>query len=311
MKNYLLLICLLLFTGSLSAQLSQAVTPDNPDNQSNTANFPNTSLEVNLHPITDYVGPQPFSLKLTQGNQDDRIFKLTFDLTIGGPQNPDNDFRWTANQIYEALDNELVPSSCGKWHYFDNISVAPENTLNNDDLDHQFEVSFTIHHYDGLASKDGFMDPCGWWKGKGDIVHEMDVDSDKDDIITEDEGCGNCNAETDNVEGADDNGNEEELDEDSDTAPGEDCEQDANQRLAKEDFNVILYPNPTSGQLNIEVSKEVHSMKIYDCNSRLVSEFMVDSYDQIDISSLAIGIYKLQTTFESGVVKTDRIVLIK
>lgn len=52
-----------------------------------------------------------------------------------------------------------------------------------------------------------------------------------------------------------------------------------------------FYPNPTQGQLNVQVEKGVHSLRIYDLNGKLKMEKYIDGVQQIDLSALSAGIY--------------------
>lgn len=66
-----------------------------------------------------------------------------------------------------------------------------------------------------------------------------------------------------------------------------------------------LYPNPTSSILNIESDLEIKNSQIYNQIGQMVLETKSKT---IDLSSLTTGIYLIQTQFENGTFRTERIV---
>jgi len=306
MKNYLILIFLILWTSSLSAQLFQVVEDTDTEIY---GIFSNSKLEITIQPITSYWSPQAFKLKLSQGYQDDRIHKIHFYLKLGNSENPYNDFRWTANQLYQELAEVLIADNYGVLHFFENVNVIPQNTLDNDAKDTSFSISFTVNHFDGMEERPGFAPPSPVQvksSGRGDIETEIDVGrGDPTD------GCGNCGGGFVDTNATNENGDEGTLPDDDDDGEGDVCFPGTGGRLSAQNFNTHLYPNPTTGQIEISVNAEVRSMQIFDANSRLVAEYSPESYILIDMSSFPVGIYQLHTTFKSGSVQTDKIVLIR
>ena len=77
--------------------------------------------------------------------------------------------------------------------------------------------------------------------------------------------------------------------------------------------NVLVYPNPTSTTLFIDLEYEQASqIHIIDATGRILKrEILVSGSNTIDVSSLPSGTYRLKVisnegTFYSGFVKLDR-----
>ncbi len=69
------------------------------------------------------------------------------------------------------------------------------------------------------------------------------------------------------------------------------------------DFNLIIYPIPTSGRINIESnSKEITSFSIYDMNGVAVVPNMIinDSNTSIDLGNIPSGQYIIETEIENN-----------
>ena len=80
--------------------------------------------------------------------------------------------------------------------------------------------------------------------------------------------------------------------------------------IEKEDGKIILYPNPTSDNLNIyiENADDYDMIKIVNINGELVYEQLVsESLNRVSTANFAKGIYFVQIYSENGIV-TEKIV---
>ncbi len=68
---------------------------------------------------------------------------------------------------------------------------------------------------------------------------------------------------------------------------------------------VTLYPNPTSGILNIHSEKEVQNLVIFDLNGKKINE---QKSSRIDVSFLPKGVYIVQIKLLNGKVETKKLV---
>lgn len=68
---------------------------------------------------------------------------------------------------------------------------------------------------------------------------------------------------------------------------------------------ISLYPNPTSGILNIESKSEIRNVALFDLSGRKISEF---NSSQINISSLPKGIYLIKISTKDGKTTTKKVV---
>ena len=69
--------------------------------------------------------------------------------------------------------------------------------------------------------------------------------------------------------------------------------------------DVVVYPNPTSSILNINLDEEIEKIDIYSLLGRKVG---TSTNTQMDISNLANGIYLLSIETKNGKIGTKRIV---
>jgi hypothetical protein len=65
------------------------------------------------------------------------------------------------------------------------------------------------------------------------------------------------------------------------------------------DFTITVFPNPTSGILNIESNELINRIELFDMLGKLVMTY--GSEKQIDISNLQSGLYLIRFTSENGV----------
>ena len=75
------------------------------------------------------------------------------------------------------------------------------------------------------------------------------------------------------------------------------------------DNNVKVYPNPTSGTLNIESVSNIKELHVYSIYGSLVSVVKVNSKQQsVDVSNYATGTYMVQLHTDTGVI-TKRVII--
>jgi len=87
-----------------------------------------------------------------------------------------------------------------------------------------------------------------------------------------------------------------------------------NQRIENNDF--LLYPNPTSGKLNInnKGQEDKFFIKIFDLSGKTVfHEFLENSYNtgNIDISHLNAGIYSYIIFSDNGILQNEKLIISK
>ncbi|WP_313101780.1 T9SS type A sorting domain-containing protein [Epilithonimonas sp.] len=76
--------------------------------------------------------------------------------------------------------------------------------------------------------------------------------------------------------------------------------------LATSDINktkTSLYPNPTPGKVNINSSKTVKSIEVYNTGGRLISRG-----NNIDLTSVTNGVYPVKIYYTDGTVSTDKVI---
>lgn len=69
--------------------------------------------------------------------------------------------------------------------------------------------------------------------------------------------------------------------------------------------NFKLYPNPTSGIINIQANQEIKNIHIYNHLGQLVSQ---QKLSQVDLSNLSSGIYMIRVDFENGQTAIQKVV---
>jgi plastocyanin len=78
-----------------------------------------------------------------------------------------------------------------------------------------------------------------------------------------------------------------------------------------EALSVLIYPNPTSNSLTIDLANLTGVdtiIKIYDSSGKLVLEKMSSSTQQIDLSAYAKGLYTLELANSDKVIRTQVVV---
>lgn len=81
--------------------------------------------------------------------------------------------------------------------------------------------------------------------------------------------------------------------------------------LSTDDFNVLsfnVYPNPTTGIINVETTEQLSAYTIYDATGRVVRERMFDSSNQINLENTSNGVYFIRITTVEGNAGTVKVV---
>lgn len=75
-----------------------------------------------------------------------------------------------------------------------------------------------------------------------------------------------------------------------------------------EDVAISVYPNPTSGLINIEAKSNIKSVQLFDIQGRLLqTKLQNDTATSIDISDKSQGVYFVKITSENGI-KVEKII---
>src|SRR5690554_2119801 len=81
--------------------------------------------------------------------------------------------------------------------------------------------------------------------------------------------------------------------------------------LSTDDFNALsfnVYPNPTTGIINVETTEQLSSYTIYDATGRMVRENRFDSNNQINLENVNNGIYFIRIVTVEGNAGTVKVV---
>lgn len=81
--------------------------------------------------------------------------------------------------------------------------------------------------------------------------------------------------------------------------------------LSTENFNSLsfnVYPNPTTGIVNVETIEQLSSYTIYDATGRMVRERMFDSSNQINLENTSNGVYFIRIVTVEGNAGTVKVV---
>jgi hypothetical protein len=71
----------------------------------------------------------------------------------------------------------------------------------------------------------------------------------------------------------------------------------------------VIYPNPTTGIINVRASENIKSISVFDILGKQISNKDIHSNDtQIDITNYNAGIYYLKIFSENGVLETKKII---
>ena len=91
--------------------------------------------------------------------------------------------------------------------------------------------------------------------------------------------------------------------------------QDTNDFVGISDYsiptaNIIVYPNPTSGQLTVSSSEAIRNITIYDLSGRLVESVDVNADMQVNlnVARLNSGVYFIKTQLENQQTKTSKFI---
>lgn len=72
--------------------------------------------------------------------------------------------------------------------------------------------------------------------------------------------------------------------------------------------DISVYPNPTSGLVNIVVNNTVY-LQVYDAQGRLMKEAqLTGSFNELDLSDVNRGVYILHFRSEGNIINTIRII---
>src|SRR5690554_5547018 len=81
--------------------------------------------------------------------------------------------------------------------------------------------------------------------------------------------------------------------------------------LSTENFNSLsfnVYPNPTTGIINVETTEQLSAYTIYDATGRLVRQSMFDSSNQINLENTSNGVYFIRIVTVEGNAGTVKVV---
>jgi hypothetical protein len=77
----------------------------------------------------------------------------------------------------------------------------------------------------------------------------------------------------------------------------------------KENFNISVFPNPTTHYINVESDKP-SDLKIYDLNGKEVLNTKINKTKKVDLTQLSPGTYFLKFIQENLNVKTIKIIIL-
>ncbi|PJR03123.1 T9SS type A sorting domain-containing protein [Avrilella dinanensis] len=81
--------------------------------------------------------------------------------------------------------------------------------------------------------------------------------------------------------------------------------------LSTDDFNALsfnVYPNPTTGIINVETTEQLSAYTIYDATGRKVRERMFDGSNQINLENTSNGVYFIRIVTVEGNAGTVKVV---
>src|SRR5690606_22361831 len=81
--------------------------------------------------------------------------------------------------------------------------------------------------------------------------------------------------------------------------------------LSTDDFNALsfnVYPNPTTGVINVETTEQLSAYTIYDATGRMVRERMFDGSNQINLENTSNGVYFIRIITVEGNAGTVKVV---
>src|SRR5690606_320700 len=81
--------------------------------------------------------------------------------------------------------------------------------------------------------------------------------------------------------------------------------------LSTDNFNSLsynVYPNPTTGIINVETTEPLSTNRIYDATGRLIRQSMFDASNQINLENASNGVYFIIITTVEGNAGTVKVV---
>ena len=81
--------------------------------------------------------------------------------------------------------------------------------------------------------------------------------------------------------------------------------------LSTENFNSLsfnIYPNPTTGIINVETTEQLSTYRIYDATGRLIGENRFDGNNQVNLENTSNGVYFIIITTVEGKAGTVKVV---
>ena len=81
--------------------------------------------------------------------------------------------------------------------------------------------------------------------------------------------------------------------------------------LSTDDFNALsfnVYPNPTTGIINVETTEQLSAYTIYDATGRLIRQSIFDSSNQINLENTSNGVYFIRIVTVEGNAGTVKVV---
>ncbi|WLD24269.1 T9SS type A sorting domain-containing protein [Flavobacterium dauae] len=81
--------------------------------------------------------------------------------------------------------------------------------------------------------------------------------------------------------------------------------------LSTDDFNALsfnVYPNPTTGVINVETTEQLSAFTIYDATGRLIRQSMFDGSNQINLENTSNGVYFIRIVTVEGNAGTVKVV---
>ena len=61
---------------------------------------------------------------------------------------------------------------------------------------------------------------------------------------------------------------------------------------------IVVYPNPTDDKITVSSDEEIKSVKIYEMDGRLISEYY--NAESIDVSMISRGMYMIEVVTSKG-----------
>jgi hypothetical protein len=77
--------------------------------------------------------------------------------------------------------------------------------------------------------------------------------------------------------------------------------------LSKPKTDILVYPNPTSGKVNIKSSNELKSINVYNNGAKVL--YYNEGNKELDLTSLPKGIYNMMIEQKNGAIFVKRIVV--